>query len=217
MTINPAEVWSALREGNSRFTSDHPDHPRQDARRRSEIALSQRPQAALFGCSDSRISAELIFDLGLGELFVVRNAGHIISHSVIGSLEYAVSVLGVSLIVVLAHDDCGALHAAVELESNPEARFPAHVHSLITELTPAVQRTRRQGGFSPDHALSADDIAPEHLRDTVAALISQSELIAAHIAEGTLAVVGARYRLVEGHVQAEVAVGLDEASPAAVH
>ena len=102
-------------EGNRRFVAGEPRHPRQDAERRHELAHAQRPTAALFGCSDSRLAAEIIFDEGLGDLFVIRNAGQVVSDSVVGSLEYAVAVLNVPLIVVLGHDileeDVGRLAA----------------------------------------------------------------------------------------------------------
>jgi hypothetical protein len=91
----PADVWAEMVEGNARFVAGTPQHPRQDVERRAALAHVQRPVAALFGCSDSRLAAEIIFDKGLGDLFVVRNAGQIISDSVLGSLEYAVAVLGV--------------------------------------------------------------------------------------------------------------------------
>src|SRR5688500_9364598 len=109
----PAAVWQEMVRGNDRFVAGAPLHPRQDVERREELAFAQSPSAALFGCSDSRLAAEIIFDKGIGDLFVVRNAGQIISDSVLGSLEYAVSVLKVPLIVVLGHDECGAVLAAI--------------------------------------------------------------------------------------------------------
>ena len=110
----PAQVWKEMVRGNERFVAGEPHHPRQDVERREELAHAQAPHAALFGCSDSRLAAEIIFDKGLGDLFVVRNAGQVISDSVIGSLEYAVAVLEVPLILVLGHDECGAVAAAIE-------------------------------------------------------------------------------------------------------
>ncbi|MET0303520.1 MAG: carbonic anhydrase, partial [Microbacteriaceae bacterium] len=100
--------------GNDRFVAGEPRHPRQDVERRTATAQLQTPHAALFGCSDSRLAAEIIFDKGLGDLFVVRNAGQVISDSVVGSLEYAVAVLNVPLILVLGHDECGAVKAAID-------------------------------------------------------------------------------------------------------
>src|SRR5471032_2337138 len=98
---SPQDAWREMARGNERFVAGEPSHPRQDVERREAIVAKQDPHAALFGCSDSRLAAEIIFDKGLGDLFVVRNAGQIISDSVLGSLEYAVAVLHVPLIVVL--------------------------------------------------------------------------------------------------------------------
>src|SRR5580698_7053718 len=91
----PAIAWQEMTRGNERFVAGEPLHPRQDVERRTEVVAGQEPIAALFGCSDSRLSAEIIFDKGIGDLFVIRNAGQVISESVLGSLEYAVGVLGV--------------------------------------------------------------------------------------------------------------------------
>src|SRR6187549_4006014 len=120
-----------MQRGNERFVTGAPLHPRQDVERREELALAQRPDAALFGCSDSRLAAEIIFDKGIGDLFVVRNAGQIISDSVLGSLEYAVSVLGVPLIVVLGHDECGAVRAAIDSQAEDAVALPPHINAII--------------------------------------------------------------------------------------
>jgi carbonic anhydrase len=119
-----------MARGNERFVAGEPHHPRQDVERRTEVANAQAPHAALFGCSDSRLAAEIIFDKGLGDLFVVRNAGQIISDSVIGSLEYAVGVLNVPLILVLGHDECGAVAAAIESQGADHPTLPPHIQSL---------------------------------------------------------------------------------------
>jgi carbonic anhydrase len=193
--------------GNQRFIDGKPSHPRQDVERRAEIAESQTPRAALFGCSDSRLSAEIIFDLGLGDLFVVRNAGQVISSSVLGSLEYAVEMFNVPLILVLAHDNCGAVEAAVKKDSEPETLFPPHVADMVADILPAVIRTREASGVSQGERVDSAEVGIEHLRDTISGLLAQSELIGQRIAEGTLAIVGANYRLAEGRVISDVVVG----------
>ena len=111
----PDEAWASMVAGNARFVAGEPQHPHQDVERRNSVAAGQTPRAALFGCADSRLAAEIIFDLGLGDLFVVRNAGQVAGDSIVGSLEYAVEVLKVPLIVVLGHDSCGAVGAAIEV------------------------------------------------------------------------------------------------------
>ncbi|MFE5549268.1 carbonic anhydrase, partial [Streptomyces sp. NPDC056534] len=109
---SPAVALDALLAGNTRFVSGAPQHPNQDAARRTELAPGQDPFAVILGCSDSRLAAEIIFDQGLGDLFVVRTAGHVLGTEVLGSVEYATSVLGARLVVVLGHDSCGAVAAA---------------------------------------------------------------------------------------------------------
>ncbi|MDQ4137768.1 MAG: carbonic anhydrase [Actinomycetota bacterium] len=188
--------------GNERFVAGKPLHPRQDAERRAELASSQSPDAALFGCSDSRLAAEIIFDKGLGDLFVVRNAGQVVSASVVASLEYAVAVLGVPLIVVLAHDSCGAVQAAIDAQTEDAPPLPAHIATHIAPIAPAVEAARHEGTRA-----DTAEVGRLHLRNTVRGLVEASELISDAIAEGRLAVVGANYRLSEGRAAPDVVIG----------
>ncbi len=206
----PAKIWDELRRGNDRFVNGEPSHPRQDVDRRTELALAQTPDAALFGCSDSRLAAEIIFDKGLGDLFVVRNAGQVISDSVLGSLEYAVAVLKVPLILVLGHDECGAVLAAIESQTEDALPLPPHIQRIIEKIIPAV---RRVSNTAPDTHIAPGSVDPlavgrEHLRDTVAELLEKSELISDAVAEGTLAIVGANYKLLEGRAVPDIVVGI---------
>ena len=217
MTLtSPAQAWKEMSRGNERFVAGAPAHPHQDVDRRNELLIEQKPTAALFGCSDSRLAAEIIFDKGLGDLFVVRNAGQIISDSVVGSLEYAVGVLGVPLIVVLGHDNCGAVKGAIDMLGPDAVELPPHIATLVTRITPAIRRVAGAAGlFSPDGTLDPEsvdalEVGREHLRDTIAELLESSELITAAIAEGNLAVVGANYRLGQGRVLPDVVVGVIE-------
>lgn len=198
----PAEAWSEMQRGNERFVAGAPEHPRQDVERRQELALAQTPMAALFGCSDSRLAAEIIFDKGIGDLFVVRNAGQIISDSVIGSLEYAVGVLDVPLIVVLGHDSCGAVLAAIGSQNRDAPTLPPHIGKLIAKIIPAVKRVGAVDGVIDEY-----EVGREHLRDTISELLESSELISDAVAAGTLAVVGANYRLLEGRAVPDVVLG----------
>jgi carbonic anhydrase len=198
----PAQVWREMLRGNERFVAGEPQHPRQDVEYRAQLAAAQAPHAALFGCSDSRLAAEIIFDKGLGDLFVVRNAGQVISDSVIGSLEYAVAVLDVPLILVLGHDTCGAVQAAINTTDASTPPLPPHIAQLIAPILPAVARAT-----APDGSVDVLEVGREHLRDTVAELLERSELISDAIAAGTLAVVGANYRLAEGTVIPDLVVG----------
>ena len=209
----PAQAWQEMARGNERFVAGAPLHPRQDVDRRAEVAAGQEPIAALFGCSDSRLSAEIIFDKGIGDLFVIRNAGQVISESVIGSLEYAVAVLHVPLILVLGHDSCGAVRAAIDSQTADSPVLPAHIENLISRIVPAVRRVagadgafNAQGQIDPA-MVDSRDVGREHLRDTITELLEESELISEAIAAGTLAIVGANYSLVVGRAEPDTIIG----------
>jgi carbonic anhydrase len=216
----PAAAWHDMERGNERFVAGAPLHPRQDVERRAEVASGQAPIAALFGCSDSRLSAEIIFDKGIGDLFVIRNAGQVISESVVGSLEYAVAILHVPLIVVLGHDSCGAVRAAIDSQTADATPLPPHITNLIAPILPAVRRVAgNDGAFNArgeiDSALvDSRDVGREHLRDTISELLEESELISDAIAAGTLAIVGANYSLLEGRAEPDVVLGDVTVSPA---
>lgn len=162
---------------------------------------------AIFGCSDSRLSAEIIFDIGLGDAFVVRNAGQVISDSVIGSLEYAVGVLGVHVILVLGHDSCGAVRAAIDTALDGDIPATPFIQGLVDQIIPAVKRVVTTDPTAPASAAGVSKIGQEHLRDTVAALIDSSELISQAIAAGSTAIVGANYQLADGRVATDIVVG----------
>src|SRR3978361_1670540 len=125
-----------MARGNDRFVAGEPLHPRQDVERRAEVVAGQEPIAALFGCSDSRLAAGIIFDKGIGALFVIRNAGQVISESVVGSLEYAVAILHVPLLIVLGHDSCGAVLAAIDSQTADAAPTPPPRAALLQLTAP---------------------------------------------------------------------------------
>jgi carbonic anhydrase len=195
--------------GNDRFVRGEPEHPRQDVERRTLLEHVQYPMAALFGCSDSRLAAEIIFDKGLGDLFVVRNAGQVISDSSVASLEYAVGVLNVPLIVVLAHDECGAVRAAIDSQGGEAPPLPALIRRHVEGIVPAVRAVGvvAEDGTIDPATTDAAEVGRRHLRNTVAELMTRSELIADAIADGSLAVVGAHYRLAEGRAGLDLAIG----------
>ncbi len=206
--LTPAAAWQEMLEGNRRFVADAPQHPNQDVARRNDLVAAQNPMATLFGCSDSRLSAEIIFDKGLGDLFVVRNAGQVVSDSVIGSLEYAVEILHVPLIVVLAHDACGAVRAAIDGTAIDAAPLPPHIWRLIAPIVPAARRVLVESGGASVADIDAELVGREHLRNTVAGILQSSELISEAVADGRLGIVGANYRLSEGTAVPIVSVGL---------
>ncbi len=189
--LTPALAWRRLREGNERFVAGESSHPNQDASRRSSLVENQHPFAVIFGCSDSRLAAEIIFDLGLGDAFVIRTAGQVIDDAVLGSLEYSISALGVPLIVVLGHDSCGAVmatKAAVETGQMPTG----FIRSLVERITPSVLTSLRNN--QPD----VNDMVVEHVKQTSRRLVDSSRVISAAIDSGRTAVIGLTYSLTEG-------------------
>ena len=198
---NPKSAWEALLEGNSRFVSGSPAHPRQDIDHREDIASEQTPFAAIFGCADSRLSAEIIFDVGLGDLFVVRNAGQVIAETILGSLEYAVEVLKVPLILVLGHDECGAIRATMDAQEGKMKAEGTFIHNLVDRITPTVLEAKAAGFHE------IDEITALHVKDTINEMIARSALIQSRIESGKLAVVGANYALNLGEVHQIQALG----------
>ncbi len=209
--VTPQEAWNELAEGNLRFVSGGQQHPNQGADRRSSLASTQAPDVALFGCSDSRLSAEIIFDRGLGDLFIARNMGHVVAESITASMEYAVAELGVALIVVLAHDSCGAVAAAIDQMSEHPTEVPLAVKNTLAPILPAVQqlwmREQRHTPYADAARLDADAIGRAHLANTVYDLLRSSRIISDAVAKGTLGIVGCQYRLAEGRVAPVSAVG----------
>ncbi len=211
--LTPTQVWQGMLEGNRRFVAGRPAHPNQNVETRNELAAQQNPVATLFGCSDSRLAAEIIFDQGLGDLFVVRNAGQVIGESIVGSLEYAVEILRVPLIVVLAHDACGAVRAAIDGTAIDAAPLPPHIWKLIAPIIPAARKVLAENGGTSPADIDAEQVGAEHLRNTVSNLLQSSELISDAVAEGRLGIVGANYRLAEGTAVPVITVGIE--TPAA--
>lgn len=169
-------------------------HPNQDADRRAALASGQRPFAVLFGCSDSRLAAEIIFDQGLGDLFVVRTAGHVIGEEVLGSVEYGVGVLGAPLVVVLGHDSCGAVTAAKDAWE--QGVTPSgYVRDLVERVTPSVSAARVAG------VTEVDGIVDEHVRHTIDFLVERSAVLADAVSANRCAVAGLSYRLADGSVR----------------
>jgi carbonic anhydrase len=190
---NPVSAWKALREGNERFVAGEPQHPSQSIEDRARLAHGQKPTAVVFGCADSRVAAEIIFDQGLGDMFVVRTAGHVADSAVLGSIEYAVSVLDVPLIVVLGHDSCGAVKAT--LAALDEGEVPGgYVRDIVERVTPSILLGRQMG------LTRVDEFEARHVNETVAQLRIRSAAIAQRIIEGRVAIVGLTYHLADGRV-----------------
>jgi carbonic anhydrase len=197
----PREAWTAMVAGNHRFVTGAPAHPRQDIDVREALAARQRPFAALFGCADSRLSAEIIFDVGLGDLFVVRNAGQVIGETILGSLEYSVEVLGVPLILVLGHDECGAIRATMDDVAGNLAAQGHYIHHLVDQIRPTVLEANAAG------KTEIDEVTEWHVQDTINEMLTKSKTISDAVKAGKLGVVGANYKLALGEIHPIVTVG----------
>lgn len=190
---NPISAWKALKEGNERFVAGKPEHPSQGIDYRATLTAAQKPTAVVFGCGDSRVAAELIFDQGLGDMFVVRTAGHVIDSAVLGSIEYAVAVLNVPLIAVLGHDSCGAVKAT--LSALDEGAVPGgYIRDIVERVTPSILLGRRDG------LTRVDEFEARHVTETGAQLMSRSTVISERVNSGALAIVGLTYHLADGRV-----------------
>ncbi len=184
------DIWQELLSGNKRFAEGNPTHPNQSIARRQEMAKGQNPRAAVLACADSRVSPEIVFDQGLGDLFVVRVAGNVVNDPILGSLEYAVEHLGTRLIVVLGHQRCGAVAAAC---AGGEA--PGHIGSLVQALAPAVDK------ISASEEGRVDWVAKENVRMMAKSLRSCGPILEKWVRQGKLEVAGAFYDLDTGAVE----------------
>lgn len=186
---SPDVALQQLMDGNKRFIETSQTHPNQDSERRIALGSGQAPFAAVLACADSRVPPEVLFDQGLGDLFVVRVAGNILNDQLLGSLEYAAAHLDTPLIVVLGHTSCGAIGAVAE-----GAELEGHMASLIPAIQPAVDKVKDQEGNLTDNA------AKEVARMTAEQLINSEPIIADLIKAGKLKVVPAFYELESGEI-----------------
>ncbi|MCY7290821.1 MAG: carbonic anhydrase [Ferruginibacter sp.] len=187
--VSADEALNSLKQGNKRFIEGESIRPHQDLQRIKEVSLGQKPFAVIVGCSDSRVPSEIIFDQGLGDLFIVRTAGQVSTFASWGSIEFGNAVLGANLIVVMGHTKCGAVSAAVKI---PEV--PGHIVTLINAIKPAAQLAKLQTGDELENAVKIN----------VAMQVQQLEnlepVLTKGIRSGALKIVGAVYDLETGKV-----------------
>jgi carbonic anhydrase len=185
--MDQQEVIDRLKAGNKRFVADKLEGKMQDGIRRREITSGQDPFAVILGCADSRIVPELTFDTGLGELFVLRVAGNVANTSTIASIEYAVAHLNIKVIVVLSHQNCGAVTAAVKGGDNGH-----NLNHLLAHITPAIHQCAKEA--------NVDDVAKKNAELTAGDLVSRSSIIRDAVNEGALKIIAAYYSLETGEV-----------------
>ena len=193
-TLTPDEAIAALKAGNQRYINDPEVCTAELSRRREEVAPHQAPWASIISCADSRVPPELLFGgLGLGELFVARNAGNLVDTATLGTMEYGAAVLGSPLIVVLAHTRCGAVAAACDVVTR-NATYPGSIGPMINPILPAAIAVKDQAGDFVNNA------AIESAKRTAAQLASGSNLISGLTAAGKLKIAPAIYDLEAGTV-----------------
>ena len=193
---NGEDAWKLLQEGNARFVSGELAHPKRDFFRRAEQAEHQTPFAVILGCADSRVPPEIVFDEGIGDLFPVRVAGNTAAdNTVLGSIEYGAAVLHCVLILVLGHESCGAVKAAVEKVTKGTTP-PGHIDSVIQPIVPAVEAARARN--EPDLLEAA---IRENVKRQVELLQSSQPVLAGLVQGGKTKVIGAEYDITSGHVE----------------
>lgn len=181
---------TTLLDGNRRFVEARETNPHRTPARREEVAKGQHPFAVVVGCADSRVPPEVVFDQGLGDVFVVRTAGEVVDDVGLGSIEFAVAKLGARLIVVLGHESCGAVEAA--LRGDP---VPGHVAAVVNAIKPNLSPASPEAAGALDHAID------EQVRATVEQLRGAAPVLAPMVKDGSLEVVGAVYDLDTGAVR----------------
>lgn len=202
-TMTPAQAWAAMRDGNRRFMSEDVAHPNQDVNRRHVLTAGQRPHAVVLACSDSRVPVEIVFDQGLGDVFVIRTAGEITDLSVLASLEFAVDGLGVPLVLVLGHEACGAV-AAAQTALNTGQLPNGFQRVLVEKVTPSLLAARREGREG------SQDFEKQHVVEITRHIMDRSPEVQQQVEQGRCAVVGLRYRLEDGLAEPLISFGLDE-------
>ena len=191
--VDARDGLARMKAGNARFVADKPHHAGQSASRRAALAEGQHPYATVLTCSDSRVPPELIFDAGLGELFVVRTAGHVVDAAALGSVEYAVEHLHTPTIVVLGHSGCGAVKATVEANEK-HTQAEGAVAALITAITPAVKQAKTLPGDEVANAVRCN------VTNTMAQLADSRPVLFNEIVGARVRVAGAVYDLASGRV-----------------
>ena len=185
-----------LKEGNQRFVAMKPIHPNLTAERRTDVAKGQNPFAIIFECVDSRVPPELVFDRGLGDLFVIRTAGQALDKAALGSIEFGVEEYNIPLVMVLGHEKCGAVEATIEvLEKKAQAH--GQIRTLVELIKPAVEKVKGQSGNLLDNAIRAN-IALNVDKLKTAPILTE------HLEKGKIKIVGAYYNLDTGVVDITV-------------
>jgi carbonic anhydrase len=190
--LSVIDALQLLKDGNTRYMADRMEHPHEGTQHRVELSVAQHPFAIILGCADSRVIPELIFDRGMGDLFVIRLAGNVADDAVIASIEYAIEHLGTRLVVVLGHENCGAVNAAVNHETSA-----GKINSLLYYIEPALK-----GVFSSSENL-LEKVIRTHVRHMVDIISCAEPILSLECRMGNLTVLPAYYSLSTGKVDFE--------------
>ena len=197
--ISASDALKQLKEGNDRFVSGSPLlESLANPERRSELQAGQEPFAIILGCSDSRVPSEIVFDCGLGHLFVIRVAGNIVAPSQIGSIEYATSQLGTRLVVVMGHTGCGAVSATINELRRPSEDLSPNLSTIVNRVRPAVEPLMDSGAKEAELLNRA---VQANIHQSVAQLRAGSDILAGQVQGDGLEIVGAQYSLSTGRVE----------------
>lgn len=197
----PQAVWEALREGNERFIANRSERPNQDPEYRSLLSVGQSPRVVIFSCSDSRVPVEMVFDLGLGDAFVIRTAGQIIDSSIIASVEYAIEKFDVNLLVVMGHESCGAVRATMEFAEGGSAPN-GFQRTIVERVLMSVTEANKRG------LITREDVERQHITETVYQLMARAPGLGQGLIRQSMGIVGLRYNLSEGRVEPVVLNGV---------
>ena len=189
--LSADEALDKLQKGNERFVSLHQKHPDETKKRRKEMMKGQHPFVVILSCSDSRVPPELIFDQGLGDIFEIRNAGNVLNKHVIGSIEYAVMHCGVKLIVIMGHQDCGAIGATLSGVSETE-----YIKALEDSIQPAVEECKAKG-----LEVNSDNVVKEHVMQDINELLTQDTELVKYMKKNKVKIVPAYYHIDSGKVE----------------
>jgi len=196
---DPVEALERLRAGNARFVANEPSREFSDVER-ARLASGQDPFAVILGCSDSRVPIEVVFDQGLGDLFVIRVAGNIVAPSQVGSIEFAAQKFATRLVVVLGHTHCGAVEATIDELQQPAEKQSRNIAAIVGRIQPSVMDLLERGDVTDRDDLMRRAVR-ENVRYSTNALRHGSEIIEELIVKGELLIVGAEYSLETGVVE----------------
>ncbi len=192
------DALNQLIEGNKRFSEGQSTHPNRCDETKKNLVKGQKPFAVVLSCSDSRVPVEIIFDVGLGDIFVIRTAGHVLSNEVLGSIEYAVQHLGVNLIMILGHENCGAIKSAIKTyKENSFEKLSPYMQSIMKHIYPAIENV-----VCPCCEVVFEDLSVNaNIMYQVEDLLKKDNFIFKEINEGNIIVAGAKYELQTGKIK----------------